>query len=172
MWITMRGNHALLDRFDYLNELIGSDQKRTNLLRTACKITLDKLRDDPELFSKAMKLKVKSYERDSVPVNIKIDIDDELFGQIRKSIKEHFHLERVQNPFACKLVLSVYIMSLIETTNGNGNTIFTSDLDRIEIFTQMLKRDRKYVGQIDQYLSKWITENGSRGGNENGPESI
>jgi|BioPla2DNA2_1021312.scaffolds.fasta_scaffold37211_2 hypothetical protein len=180
MRITMRSNNALLDRFDYLNELIGHEQRRTTLLTTACQITLDKLKADEDIFLKAQKLKVRSYKRDSMPENIKIEIDDELYGKVRKNIKDYFHLVKVQNPFVCKLVLSVYIMHLVESTCegtaisnvtselpfGNFEMgVFTSDLDRIVVFTHMLKQDRKYVDQIDEFLSKWVKEIKFKGGN-------
>lgn len=180
MRITMRSNNTLLDRFDYLNELIGDGQRRTNLLTTACQITLDKLKRERDIFTQAQKLKVKSYKRVSKPENIKIDIDDVLYRQIREEVKDYFHLEKVQNPFVCKLVLSIYIMSLegsIRERTDVSNVIdelpfgnfemglFTSDLERIEVFIKMLKKDRKYVNQIDEFLAKWKKEIESKGEN-------
>ena len=151
MRITMRSNNALLDRFDYLNELIGDEQRRTNLLTTACQITIDKLKRNRDIFTQAQKLKVKSYKRGSMPENIKIDIDDELYGQVREEVKEYFHLEKVQNPFVCKLALSVYIMSLegsIRERTGVSN-VNDEDVDfpeMVKILMQMMFLDKDCIG--------------------------
>jgi len=162
MRITMRTNKALLDRFDYLNDLIGDEQRRTNLLTTACQITIDKLKRNRDIFTQAQKLKVKSYKRGSMPENIKIDIDDELYGQVREEVKEYFHLEKVQNPFVCKLALSVYIMSLegsIRERTGVSN-VNDEDVDfpeMVKILMQMMFLDKDCIGlkKIREIIIDW-----------------
>lgn len=171
MRITMRSNSALLDRFDCINELSAEHQSRSQMLTKGCHIALNILRADENVLSMAQCLKVKSYIRESVPENIKIDITDEgVYQEIKKQVKDYFHLEKVQNPFVCKIILAIYIMNLkgdlpvkaraTEKVPCDGQNFagFASDLDRMETFMQMLKGDRKYINRIDDILLKWKNE--------------
>lgn len=159
MLITMRSSEQLQNRFDYIAELTGVEKSRPKVLEEACRATIEQLKMNPAIFLEAQILRVPSYARgNTLPENIKIEIDGEVYDPVRKAVKETFGLDKVQNPFTCKLALSVYILQLKGLYRSTQDGMFTSDIERVEAYIKMLKGSRKYIPNIDRYLYKYMEE--------------
>lgn len=121
MILTMRSSRALLDRFEYINEFLGSDVPRSTVLNNALQYISKS--DENTIFFEAYRFKVKNYERSRMPANIKIEVDDDLFSMVVEKIKDYFQLQKVQYPYVCKLVLSAYIIFLMKGDQSKNKNI-------------------------------------------------
>lgn len=154
MVITMRRNSLLLDRFDRINELTGLNETRPKILDKALRYAA--CNGDEKSIIEAQKLWVKNYQRDSIPENIKIQVEEEIFGNVVEKVGKCFKLKRVQYPFVCKLALSMYIIYL-QNRNGDRNENILSKQLSVDEF-KLLEINEK-LNMIYQLLTEMYTRN-------------
>lgn len=121
MKINMRGNNTLLDCFDYALELDTSCKKsRPLVLERALECVISYSDTDFVMVQKFGK--VKKFSRTTVPENISLEIDSQLFDKAKNIIATYFPNTNLQYPFICRIALTSYIIKLLDYNESKRST--------------------------------------------------
>lgn len=136
MKISMRGNAMLINAFEYAKEL---DSKiNVNRPITLTNAFENFLINDSITISEIQKFnRIKDYKKANIE-NLSIEVDTELFTNVKEKMQREFPGTHLQYPFICRLALTSYIMYMlaekpqtdifsVPTSNRNQNLRWASD---------------------------------------------
>ncbi|GEM_PF-348286 len=122
MRLNMRSNNSLLNAFDYAREL---DETVNTSRATTLANALKYVKNNPDIdFTEIQQFDgIKNYDRTSNIEFINFEVNEELFNDVKNIVQQCYPQTTIKYPFMCRIVLTAYIISLINSLQCNLNTM-------------------------------------------------